>query len=90
MKAAFLGPKGYNQIFSFLGFDCFAISNNKQAMEKIKELKENGFDLIFASKDVLEKEIEDVIILSGITKKAEDSYIEKEIQKAIGSKISLK
>lgn len=86
-KIAYIGPKEYSMIFSFLGFYCFSVEKKEEFEDTLKNVKEEGFDLIFASQDIVSKETLDIVVLPGIVKKEDKDYLKEEIKRAIGTKL---
>jgi len=89
MKVAFIGPEQYCQSFKLIGFKTFQANSQKQALEVINNLKTKEFGAVFASRDVLEKQIEGVVILPGLNKKEETDSLKEIIKKAIGKEVKL-
>lgn len=87
-KIAYIGPKEYAEAFSFLGFYCFGVDNEEEAIEKIDEIK-GEFSIIIASRDILEKEIPGVVIMPGILEKKEGDYLKDVIKRAVGSDVTI-
>jgi vacuolar-type H+-ATPase subunit F/Vma7 len=90
-RVAFVGVHEYANTMRFLGFECFGVNDTKEAEEKIKELEEENYSLIFVSQDVCPDDIglDRVVVLPGIAKLSDDQYLKKEITKAIGGEIDL-
>lgn len=88
-RIAFIGPREYNLSLSFLGIECFGTKDKEELLTLIKKLKEDNFNLIFTTQDLLEDDIPGVVVLPGLVKKIDQNYLKKEITKAIGSEIFL-
>lgn len=88
-KIAFIGPKEYFEIFSFLGFYCFPVNKKEDFFEVLDSVKKENFGLIFASQDIVEKETPDIVVLPGIVKKNDKDYLREEIKRAVGTKLPI-
>jgi vacuolar-type H+-ATPase subunit F/Vma7 len=90
-KIAFVGPREYAKVMRFAGFVCFGVTSTEEAEEKIKELEEKGYALIFVAQDVCPEDIglDRVVALPGIAKAKDENYLKKEIAKAIGGELDL-
>lgn len=86
-KIAYIGPKEYSMVFSFLGFYCFSVEKKEEFEDVLKNVKKEGFDLIFASQDIVSKETLDIVVLPGLVKKGDKDYLKEEIKRAIGTKL---
>jgi len=86
-KMAFVGPEAYYLSFSFLGADCYC-ADVSNVSSVIKQLKNEGFSLIFTTEDLLSEGGDGVIVLPGMVKGSRGETIKKEIQRAVGSDIS--
>lgn len=85
-KTIFIGPKEYFKAFRLLGFECISADSEQEAIKKInKRKKEEETGLIFASRDVLNKQIEGVTLIPGLVEKSKSDYLENKIKKAIGN-----
>ncbi len=89
LKIAFIGPKEYFMAFSLLGFYCFFVNKKEEFSEILDKVKKEGFDLIFASQDIVEKETSDIVVLPGIVKKSDENYLREEIKRAVGTKLPI-
>ncbi len=87
-KIAFIGPKNYYKMFSFLGFSCFESENEEETLKKIKELKNKEFDLIFTTEDLISSGDLGVVVLPGIKEGQKKTTLKKQIEKALGGAIS--
>ncbi len=88
-KAAFIGPKEYSTVFSFLGFYCFPVDRKEDFQKVLDRVEEEGFELIFASQDIVEKETSNIVVLPGIVKKGDENYLKEEIKRAVGTKLPI-
>ncbi len=89
-KIAFIGAKNYHRSFKLLGFECFESEEEKQAQDLIKQLKQNNFELIFVTDDLMEAGGMGVVVLPGLKQQAgrQKTSIKQQIEKALGGAIS--
>ena len=90
-RIAFVGPFEYVKAMSFSGFECFGVSDIKEAEERIKILESENYSLIFVSQDVCPEDIglDSVVTLPGIAKASDKDYLKKETAKALGGEMEL-
>ena len=90
-KIAFIGEKEYSQLMRFIGFDCFSVLNEQEAINLIEKLKQENYALILISQDIASKDVGlgNVVVVPGMVKKSDKEEIKKEIIKAIGNEINL-
>ena len=89
MKIAFIGPKQYSKSLEMIGFESFEANSEKEAIETIEGLKNKDYGVVFASNDILKKEIEGVVVLPGLVKILDMCFIEKIIKKSICKEIKI-
>lgn len=89
-KIAFIGLKNYFRVFKLLGFECFESKEEKQTLDLIKKLKQEKFDLIFTTEDLISSGELGVVVLPGIRQGTERKItsIKKQVEKALGGAIS--
>ncbi len=90
-RIAFIAHKEYVNTMRFAGFECFPVTDKERAVEKLRELEEEDYALIFISQDVAPDKIglERVVVLPGIIKKKDEKFLQEEISKAIGGEMQL-
>ncbi len=89
-KIAFIGLKNYYNAFRLLGFECFESKKGKETEDLIKKLKQENFDLIFTTEDLISFSELGVVVLPGLKDRdgAEKTSIKRQVEKALGGAIS--
>ncbi len=90
-KIAFIGPKNYYRVFRFLGFSCFESKKEEETKNLIKKLKEDSFDLIFTTEDLISSGDLGVVVLPGIKEMSQEgkkSSLKEQVEKALGGAVS--
>ena len=90
-RIAFVGPEEYVDAMRFAGFSCFGVTDKEEAEEKIKQLEEEDYGLIFVSQDVCPEDVGlgRVVALPGIAQEEDENYLKNEIVKALGGEYEL-
>ncbi len=89
MKIAFIGPKQYSESMRLIGAETFEVNSEREALDLIKNLQNDDYKIIFASNDILEKDIEGVVVLPGIKKKEESVFLDRITNKVLGKNIKI-
>ncbi len=87
-KIAFIGPKSYFRTMRLIGFDCRKAENEKEALEIIEKLKNDGYGLIFTTEDLISSGGLGVVVLPGLKKGKERVALKKQVEKALGGAVS--
>ena len=88
MTIAFIAPIHYVESLRLIGFRCFPAETADIAGELIKEIKAE-YDAILISEDYGITAADGVIPVPGLVIQAGSDYLKKQVQRAIGSEVSL-
>ncbi len=88
MTIAFIAPIHYVEALRLIGCRCFPAETAEQARELIADMQ-TEYDAILISEDYGITAAEGVIPVPGLVTQAGSDYLKKQVQRAIGSEISL-
>ncbi len=83
-RVAFIAPEAYYESFKLLGFSCYKAKDEEETMELIKELRSEGFNLIFTTEDLIKDAGYSAVVLPGIKEGSGKEALTKQIEKALG------
>ncbi len=87
-KVAFVAPTVYCDSFRLLGFACYEANSEEEARKRISSLRDEGFDLIFTTEDLVADAGYEAVVLPGIKRSEGKEILEKQIEKALGGAVS--